>query len=94
MEPYDAEFRGEVLAACDANEGTRTIAVRFKVSDSRVRQIKQHRRETGQIERFHFRCGVLGAMPTLVVGMFSRENRYIGSSPPGTDWSVRVTCCS
>ena len=34
MEPYDAEFRGEVLAACDANGGTRTIAVRFKVSDS------------------------------------------------------------
>ena len=49
MEPYDAEFRGEVLAACDANEGTRAIAVRFKVSDSWVRQIKQKRRETGQI---------------------------------------------
>ena len=49
MEPYDAEFRGEVLAACDANEGTRTIAVRFKVSDSWVRLIKQQRRETGQV---------------------------------------------
>lgn len=49
MEPYDAEFRGEVLAVCDANEGTRTIAVRFKVSDSWVRLIKQQRRETGQI---------------------------------------------
>ena len=49
MEPYDAEFRGEVLAACDANEGTRAIAVRFKVSDSWVRLIKQQRRETGQV---------------------------------------------
>ena len=49
MDPYDAEFRGEVLAACDANEGTRAIAVRFKVSESWVRLIKQQRRETGQV---------------------------------------------
>ena len=49
MDPYSAEFRGEVLAACDANEGARDIAVRFKVSESWVRRIKQQRRETGQI---------------------------------------------
>ena len=49
MEPYSSEFRGEVLAACDGNEGTRDIAVRFKVSESWVRLIKQQRRETGQI---------------------------------------------
>ena len=49
MKPYTAEFRGEVLAACDANEGTHDIAVRFKVSESWVRRIKQQRRETGQI---------------------------------------------
>jgi transposase len=48
MEPYSDEFRGEVLAACDANEGTRAIAVRFNVSDSWIRHIKQQRRETGQ----------------------------------------------
>ena len=49
MDPYSTEVRGEVLAACDANEGTRAIAVRFKVSESWVRRIKQQRRETGQI---------------------------------------------
>ena len=49
MDPYSSEFRGEVLAACDANEGTRDIAVRFKVSESWVRLIKQQRRETGQV---------------------------------------------
>jgi transposase len=49
MEAYTTEFRGEVLAACDANEGTRVIAVRFRVSESWVRRIKQQRRETGQI---------------------------------------------
>ena len=50
MEPYSIEFRSEVLAACDANEGTHDIAVRFKVSESWVRRIKQQRRETGQVE--------------------------------------------
>ena len=49
MEPYSAELRGEVLAACDAKEGTRVIAVRFQVSESWVRRIQQQRRETGQL---------------------------------------------
>ena len=49
MEPYPIEFRSDVLAACDADEGTHDIAVRFKVSESRVRLIKQRRRETGQV---------------------------------------------
>ncbi len=49
MKPYTAEFRGEVLAACDAGEGTQDVAVRFNVSQSWVRRIKQQRRETGQI---------------------------------------------
>ena len=49
MEPYSQEFRSEVLAACDADEGTKSIALRFKVSESWVRRIKQQRRETGQV---------------------------------------------
>lgn len=49
MEAYSTELRGEVLAACDRNEGTRVIAVRFQVSESWVRRIKQQRRETGQV---------------------------------------------
>ena len=49
MKPISAEVRAEVLAACDANEGTRVVAVRFKVSESWVRRIKQRRRETGQV---------------------------------------------
>jgi transposase len=50
MEPYNAEFRGEVLAACDKNEERRAIALRFKVSESWLRRIQQQRRETGQVE--------------------------------------------
>ncbi len=49
MKPYSAEFRGEVLAACDANEGTQAVALRFGVSESWVRRTKQQRRETGQV---------------------------------------------
>src|SRR5947208_2338981 len=49
MEPIETEVRAEVLAACDAKEGTRVVAVRFNVSESWVRRIKQQRRETGQV---------------------------------------------
>ena len=40
MEAYSPELRGEVLAACDRNEGTRVIAVWFEVSELWVRRIK------------------------------------------------------
>lgn len=46
---YSKEFRGEVLAACDAGEGTQAVALRFQVAESWVRRVKQQRRETGQI---------------------------------------------
>jgi transposase len=49
MKAYTKEFRSEVLAACDANEGTQAVALRFGVSESWVRRINQQRRETGQI---------------------------------------------
>jgi transposase len=49
MEAYTKEFRSQVLAACDANEGTQAVALRFAVSESWVRRINQQRRETGQI---------------------------------------------
>ena len=49
MKPIAVEVRAEVLAACDANEGTRVIALRFRVSESWVRRVKQQRRETGQV---------------------------------------------
>jgi transposase len=49
MRPYSKEFRGEVLAACDAGEETGVVALRFGVSKSWVRRIKQQRRETGQL---------------------------------------------
>jgi transposase len=49
VEAYSKEFRRDVLAACDAAEGTRAVALRFKVSESWVRRIKQERREQGKL---------------------------------------------
>ena len=49
MEAYSKEFRRDVLAASDAGEGTRSVALRFKVSESWVRRIKQERREQGKV---------------------------------------------
>ena len=49
MESYSKEFRREVLAAGDAGGGTRAVALRFDVSESWVRRIKQERREQGKL---------------------------------------------
>ena len=49
MQAYSPEFRRDVLAACDSGGGTRAVALRFGVSESWVRRIKQQRRETGKV---------------------------------------------
>ena len=46
--PYSKEFRREVLCACDSGQGTREVSIRFDVSESWVRRIKQERRELGK----------------------------------------------
>lgn len=48
MQAYSKEMRRDVLAACDAEEGTRAVALRFRVSESWVRRVKQERRELGK----------------------------------------------
>jgi transposase len=49
MEAYSKEFRRDVLRACDAGGGTRQVALKFDVSESWVRRIKQERREQGKL---------------------------------------------
>jgi transposase len=49
MEAYSKEFRRDVLSACDAGGGTREVALKFDVSESWVRRIKQERREQGKL---------------------------------------------
>lgn len=49
MEAYSKEFRRDVLRECDSGKGTHEVALKFQVSESWVRRIKQERRETGKI---------------------------------------------
>lgn len=49
MEAYSKEMRRDVLAACDAGEGTRAVALKFGCSESWVRRVKQARRELGKV---------------------------------------------
>ncbi len=49
MKSYSKEMRRDVLAACDAGENTKTVALHFGVSESWVRRVKQERRELGKI---------------------------------------------
>ena len=49
MQAYSKEMRRDVLAACDAGEGTRAVALRFGCSESWVRRVKQERREQGKL---------------------------------------------
>ena len=46
---YSKEFRGQVLAACDRGLGTQAVALKFEVSESWVRRVKQQRRESGKL---------------------------------------------
>jgi transposase len=55
MKAYSPEFRRDVLAACDSGEGTRAVALRFRVSESWVRRVKQERRELGKVAPFRTR---------------------------------------
>lgn len=46
---YSKEFRGQVLATCDRGLGTQAVALKFEVSESWVRRVKQERRELGKV---------------------------------------------
>lgn len=49
MESYPVEMRLRILAECDAGMSTRVAALKYQVSESWVRRLKQRRRENGEI---------------------------------------------
>lgn len=49
MAAYSLALRHKVLADCDAGMTTKQVAERYGVSRTRVRSLKQRRRETGEI---------------------------------------------
>lgn len=48
MKAYSMDLRKRVLADCDAGLEVRQVAVKYRVSESWIRRLKQRRRETGE----------------------------------------------
>lgn len=48
MDAYSVDLRRRVFADSDAGLGTREVALKYRVSESWVRRLKQRRRETGE----------------------------------------------
>jgi transposase len=49
MKPYSMDLRERVLADCDAKLSTKAVALKYSVSQSWVRRLKQRRREDGEV---------------------------------------------
>lgn len=48
MKAYSMDLRMRVLADCDAGHEVRQVAVKFNVSESWIRRLRQRRRESGE----------------------------------------------
>jgi len=68
MEPYPTEMRKRILADCDAGMGTRAAALKYLVSASWVRRLKQRRRENGEISARKLAYVEQQLVPTLRPG--------------------------
>jgi transposase len=49
MQAYSIDLRQRVLEDCDAGGSTREVALKYRVSESWVRRLKQRRREHGEV---------------------------------------------
>jgi transposase len=48
MKAYSMDLRERVLLDCDGGMEARQVAVKYRVSESWIRRLKQRRRETGE----------------------------------------------
>lgn len=49
MKAYSMDLRERVLADCDAGMEVRQVAVKYRVSESWIRRLRQRRRENGEV---------------------------------------------
>jgi transposase len=49
MKPYSMDLRERVLEDCKAGGTTRQVALKYRVSESWVRRLKQRQRENGEV---------------------------------------------
>ena len=97
MKAYSSEFRRDVLAACDAGGGTRAVALRFGVSESWVRGVKQERRESGKVAPARTRVRVprwAAQAGAIAEATRERPDRTLGELKAhlGTDLSASTPC--
>src|SRR5829696_6122146 len=80
MRAYSADLRARVLHDCDAGATTRVVAVKYRVSESWVRRLKQRRRATGEVgprPRQTFR-------PRLLAPHADRLRQLVAARPDAT----------
>lgn len=58
MDAYSLDLRKRVLKDADAGVSTREVALKYDISESWVRRLKQRRRESGEIAPRSSRNGV------------------------------------
>jgi transposase len=49
MQAYSIDLRQRVLEDCDAGQMVREVALKYRVSESWIRRLKQRRRENGEL---------------------------------------------
>jgi transposase len=49
MDAYSMDLRKRILEDCDAGVATKDVALKYRVSASWIRRLKQRRRETGEV---------------------------------------------
>ena len=57
MEAYSKDLRVRILRDSAEGMGTREVALKYDVSESWVRRLKQRQRETGEVTARQQRCG-------------------------------------
>ena len=80
MRPYSADLRERVLMDSDAGLTTRAVVLKYRVSESWVRRLKQRRRQTGEVaprRRTAFRRSAL-------TGHADRLRRLVAACPDAT----------
>ena len=91
MDSYSIDLRKRVLEDCDAGSSTRQVALKYRVSESWVRRLKQRQRELGEIAA---RSRAISVHPFGCL-MWTVCRRWLPSSPMrrcvscATDWVFR-----
>jgi len=86
MEAYSLDLRQRVLAACDAGQSTKQVAIQYEVSPAWVRRLKQRRREDGTIRP----RPILGAKPKLDAAAYDWLMEQIRRTPDATLEELRA----